>query len=52
MKYGDGSMLAVNAQMKRLLETKNPATDNLLHTSKNECLKSEMFYVFSLCFEG
>lgn len=52
LKCGDGSMLAVNAQMKHLLEAKNLASDNLLHTLNNECLKSEMLCVFSLCFEG
>lgn len=52
LKYGDGSLLAVNAQMKHLLEAKNLASDNLLHSLNNECLKSEMLCVFSLCFEG
>lgn len=51
LKYSDGSMLAVSAQMKHLLEAKNPASDNLRHTLNNERLKSEMLCVFSLCFE-
>lgn len=52
LKYGDGNMSAVNAQIKHLLEANNPASDNLLHVLNNECLKSEMLCVFSLCFEG